>query len=120
MITLNHPLTAASLSLLNLLKWKDEEGREQELRVVNLVCAQWEDFGLLLGFEFNQLKMWDTEYRGNSKKCWNEVMNQWLVQGGSRDYPATWEGLYTLLRDTGFANTVGKLKNAIIIVGHSS
>ena len=75
-------------------------------------CTGGRDFGLLLGFELNQLKMWDSEYRGNAKKCWNEVMNQWLTQGGSRDYPATWEGLYTLLSDTDFPKLVQKLKNA--------
>ena len=108
------PSTAVSLSLLNLLKWKDEEGQEQEYRVVDEVSAKWYEFGMLLGFKLNQLDAWDTEYLKNASRCWNRVMDQWLTQGGSHDYPATWEGLYTLLRDTGFASTARKLKNAVV------
>ena len=85
--------------------------------MVDQVCAEWYEFGML-GFSLNQLKMWDAEYRGNAKRGWNEVMEQWLTQGGSGDYPAMWEGLYNLLRDTGFRNIARKVENAVF--RHSS
>ena len=96
-----------------MLKWKDEEGQEQRLCLVDQVSAQWYNFGMLLGFSLNQLDGWEAEYRGNASRCWNRVMDQWLTQGGSHDYPATWEGLCTLLTDTGFAKTSKMLKNAL-------
>ena len=68
--------------------------------------------GMLLGLSLNQLDAWDAEYRGNASRCWNRVMDQWLTQGGSDDYPATWEGLYTLLKNTGFPKLALILKNA--------
>ena len=40
-------------------------------------------------------------------------MEHWLSQDGSRDYPATWEGLYTLLNDVGFGTVAEKLKTAV-------
>ena len=102
------------LSLLNLLKWKDEDGQEQELRVVNEVGAKWYDFGMLLGLNLSQLNSWNVQYQADASKCWNTVIDQWLSQGGTRDYPATWEGLYTLLRDTGYTKVAQKLKNAVV------
>ena len=81
---------------------------------MNRVSAKWYNFGMLLGLDLNQLDGWEAEYRGNASRCWNRVMNQWLTQGGSHDYPATWEGLYTLLRDTEFPNIATKLKNAVV------
>ena len=41
-----------------------------------------------------------------------QVMDHWLTRGGSHDYPATWEGLYSLLNDLGYGNVAVKLKNA--------
>ena len=48
-------------------------------------------------------------------------MDDWLTRGGSRDYPATWEGLYSLLNDLGYGNVAVKLKNAVVgQVSHSN
>ena len=105
--------TIIDLSLLNLIKWKDEEGREQELRVVDQVSSKWREFGMLLGFSHDQLDAWRDQHLADANKCWNRVINQWLTEGGSRRYPATWEGFYALLRDTRFRNIAKKLKNAV-------
>ena len=82
--------------------------------MVDQVSAKWHDVGMLLGLSLNQLDAWDAEYRGNANKCWNRVIDQWLTRGGSHDYPATWEGVYTLLKDTGFKKIARKLKSAIV------
>ena len=42
-----------------------------------------------------------------------QVMDDWLTRGGSRDYPATWEGLYSLLNDLSYGNVAMKLKKAV-------
>ena len=101
------------MSSLNLLKWKDEQGESQTIRLVNEVSADWHDFGLLLGLKLKQLDAWDAQYRGDVRMCWNKVMEHWLTEGGSRDYPATWEGLYTLLKDLNFTKVAEILKRAV-------
>ena len=40
-------------------------------------------------------------------------MDDWLTRGGSRDYPATWGGLYSLLNDLGYGNIAVKLMKAV-------
>ena len=96
------------------------------------VSASWYDFGLLLGIGLNELEGWKSQHRGNANKCWNKVSNlflcvnllitnfgiqvidDWLTRGGSHDYPATWEGLYSLLNDLEFGSVAVKLKKAVL------
>lgn len=47
--------------------------------------------------------------------CWWNVMEEWLVSGGSASYPATWEGLYRLLQDSEVPiSTLASFKKAVI------
>ena len=94
-----------------MLKWKDEEGQEQVMRLVKLVSAEWQDFGMLLGMDLDELRAWKSE---SASWCWNKVMKQWLSQGGTQDYPATWEGLYSLLKVTGFSDIAQQLEKAVV------
>ena len=117
------PPSLAELSLpsLHLLKWKDEKGQEQEFRLIKKVSARWYEFGLLLRVDYNELDAWESQYRGNAKKCWIRVIDDWLTRGGSHDYPATWEGLYCLLDDLEFGSVAVKLKEAVLgQISHST
>ena len=128
---------AISLTLLNHLKWADEQEQEQEFRLVENVSAKWRKFGTYLGLKSNQLDAWDRQYRGDANECWNkvcvcvcvcvtpflmlhhefnmciQVMDDWLTRGGSCGYPATWEGLYSLLNDLGFRNISRNMQRAV-------
>ena len=107
------------------------------------VSAKWYEFGMTLGLKLNKLDAWKTQYQGDAAICWNkvcgslllcalvanwllitlvcQVMDDWLTRGGSRDYPATWEGLYSLLNDLGYGNVAVKLKKAVLgQVSHSN
>ena len=92
----------------------DEEGQEQELRLIKNVSARWYEFGLLLGVGFNELEVWEAQHRGDANKCWNKVINDWLTRGGSRDYPSIWEGLYSLLNDLELGSVAMKLEKAVL------
>ena len=104
---------ALGLPILNFLKWKDDEGYEQVFRLNHKVNASWKEFGLLLGLSFNHLNGLETQFRGNPSECWNAVMDQWLNGGGSRDYRATWAGLYSLMTDAGFSKVARDLEKAV-------
>ena len=101
----------SSLSL-NLLKWKDEQGRQQTFRLVDRVSSKWKQFGLLLGLEPNQLDALKLDNPGQTAMCWNIVMEHWR-KGDSVQYPPTWEGLYTLLEDMEFSRFADELKEAV-------
>ena len=61
----------------------------------------------------NDLKGFEHEYRGSSGDIWNEVMDSWLVKGEECGYPASWEGLYELLRDLDLAQVASQLEKAV-------
>ena len=113
MLLFFHPAVPLSLKTLNLLKWKDEEGHEQTFRLVNRVGAKWREFGIRLGLTMSQLDAWDDQYRGSAGVCWNKLMAHWLDEGGTSDYPPTWEGLYTLLQDGEYSKTASQLRRAV-------
>ena len=98
---------------MRLLKWKDENGHPQTFRLISKVSAEWKKFGTLLGFEANQLEGWREESLGNVTTCWLKVMEEWLADSSARDYPTTWEGLYSLLNDCEHSETAIELKEAV-------
>lgn len=98
---------------LHLLRWKDHKGNKKTFRLVDRVSAGWHKFGILLGISQNQLKVWDEKYRGNSSMCWTKVMEHWLNGGGKDCYPATWEGLYTLLEDADYLQVAKDFKEVV-------
>lgn len=64
---------------------------------------------MLLDLELNQLKGLSSQ---TVDDCWDSVMQHWL-DGGCKDYPVTWEGLYDLLEDAGYPEVARKLKEAV-------
>lgn len=76
------------------------------------VSAKRRDFGILLGLTTNQLDAWDEKDRGDAHRIWNRVMEYWLDRD-TREYPATWDGLCTLLTDVNCSNVAKELSEAV-------
>ena len=76
------------------------------------MSADWRKFGTLLDLEFSQLRGLEQQYRGVTDDCWDHVMQHW-IDNGSKSYPATWQGLYSLLDDTKFTAVAAELQNAV-------
>ena len=111
-----YPLLAAvplSLKTLTLLKWRNEEGRVETFRLASRVSSEWPTFGTLLDQSLDQLNHWDSKHRGNSLNIWKEMMDHWLTAEGTEDYPATWEGLYSLLDDLDLPSIAAELRHAV-------
>ena len=79
---------------------------------MNRVSAKWRKFGLLLDLKANVLDGWDSQYHCKVEDCWVRVMQHWM-DGGSKVYPATWQGLYDLVEDVGFPAVAKELKEAV-------
>ena len=71
-------------------------------------------------FEISQdkLKVWQGDLE-NSEQCWENVMLHWLDSGGTHDYPATWQGLCTLLNDLKLSKVAEDLMRAVIAAEHT-
>lgn len=100
-----------SLGALELLKWQ-ENGRRRSLRLVHKVSSKWKLFGTLLGISEDRLDGWAHESHHNAEECWAKVMSHWLSKNGV-DYPATWRGLFELLRDAEFSQVAEELKGVL-------
>ena len=89
------------------------DGKTCCFRLVQHVSTAFDSFGVLLGFTINQLEGWKIQYQGNLTLCWNKMIECWLIQNGTPEYPATWEGLYKLLKDAEFPTKADKLRTAV-------
>ena len=81
--------------------------------LVYKVSTKWQEFGSRLGQAPNLLKGWHKKHHGNAIQIWKEVMEHWLCSGGTQDYPATWEGLYSLLDDLRLSTVTAELRLAV-------
>ena len=100
------------MKTLTLIKWKDSQGKQHKLRIVQSVCPKWRYIGNLLEIHDSILESILSQYRGDLEECCYAVLRQWL-DNGSPDYPLTWEGLLELLDDADCAHVGKELRNVL-------
>ena len=113
MFTSDAPL---SLSTLILLKWTDANGHQLNFRLINIISSRWREFGYLFGREENELENLREECFGKANRCWCKVMNQWLENDGTPEYPATWRGVLTVLVDLQYSEVARELQRVLASV----
>ena len=101
-----------SMKELTLIKWKDSQGKQHKLRIVQNICPKWRQIGNLLNISDSLLESILSQYRGDLEECCYAVLRQWL-DNGSPDYPLTWEGLLELLEDADCAQIAEELRDAL-------
>lgn len=85
-----------------------------KFRLVDKVGSKWEDFGLIMNLEHDQLTQWKEKFHCDSAKCWCAVMEHWISSGGQEsDYPVTWEGLQEMLVDVQYDTVAKDLAKAL-------
>ena len=99
---------------LTLIKWKDSQGKQHKLRIVQAICPKWRYIGNLLDISDPVLESTLSQYRGDLEECCYAVLRQWL-DNGSPDYPLTWEGLLELLDDADCSQVAEELRDALNI-----
>ena len=113
MFTSDVPL---SLSTLTLLRWTDAKGHQLNFRLINVISSRWREFGYLFGREENELENLREECFGKANRCWCKVMNQWLENDGTPEYPPTWRGLLTVLVDLEYSEVARELQRVLASV----
>ena len=87
--------------LLNMIRWKNELGKMEQLQIYNSLCSVWEEIADILGMEEvrNSLKLKST-YKNSHIR---EVFTNWIDDKANidrrSDYSCTWNGLCKLLGD---------------------
>lgn len=102
-----------SLKALLLIQWTDKTGSNRTFQLVEKAGARWKDIGTLLGIPQSKLDSWGAHYNNKAPKCWQKVMKCWLKRRPSDEYPATWEGLYSLLGTLGCAEEARQMKDTV-------
>lgn len=103
------------MSTLTLLKWRNKQKEQQRFYLIKKVSSKWSDFGCRFEREENELCDLNDECRENAEK-WRKVMQVWLDNDGAPDYPASWEGVVTVLEDVGYSEVARQLETVLASV----
>ena len=98
-----------TLKQLTLLKWVNEHGQTQRLRILEDVCTEWRNIGTLIGLTSGRLNIIEEDRRSKPEDCCREVFDDWLKQGDQGSYPTTWDSMCTLLEDLNFIKTAKEI-----------
>ena len=104
------PLTIGTLTLL---KWVDDQGRQQNFCLDSKVSSKWKEIGGQFEREESELEGWSYKFQGIIKRCWFQVMNQWLENDGTKKYKATWGGVLKVLEYVEYNDVARDLKRVL-------
>ena len=81
--------------------------------MIDEVNTKWERFGLLLNQTQKRLEGFKLQHHENPTDCFCRVMDQWLADDGTPEYPATWAGVVKLLQDANESEVAEVMKVAV-------
>ena len=110
------PVPSLSISNLTILKFTDQNGQDETVKVLEKISIRWEEAGDLLGLTSERLKGIEVQRRGDHRICCRDVLVDWLHENQS-DYPTTWEGVLLLLEDMELSACAYILKKKFNISG---
>ena len=96
---------------LLLLKKKGKPCRR--LHLIEEMAPKWKVAGSLLGLSAARLERIKRDQQGEIFECCQDVMQAWLVDGGTEDYPNEWEGVLELLKDLKLSDLANKLQEML-------
>ena len=108
-----HVASAPTIGELILLKWENERGQEQRLRILEEVCIKWKDIGCVIGLSPSRLDAIEVYRFHNAKECCRDVFGVWLEQEEGR-YLVTWDGVRELLKDMELSATAQKIDEFLL------
>lgn len=102
---------------MDLIKWKDENGKERVLKVYSRSADKWEDIATRLGLRLEEISSIKKDCHYQTSLCIKAVFKKWFEHATSlpnaRDYPKSWQGLINLLNDVELGEVAIELKKAL-------
>ena len=108
-----HAVSCPTLSNLTLIKWTDEQGEKQRIRIIEETSMKWRIIGDILNISQSKLSGYKEQYHHDNELCCREVLRFWLDGKESPQYPVTWDGLYELLDDVALGALAEKLSTTL-------
>ena len=66
---------------MRILKWRDVNGQEQIVRIMDDIANKWKAIGEMVGIGGPKLLGWEREYQNNAEDCLHQVIMTWLQSG---------------------------------------
>ena len=93
-----------TLKELLCVKYSDDSGDSNELRLIDRIAPVWEKIGVGLNFEYSQLKVYKKD-KTDSTDCTMSMLSDWLERE-----PVTWDNLLQALDTANEVKTYEKLR----------
>ena len=97
---------------LTLIVWKNQQGKKQQFRLMQLICHKWKIIGNLVEIPLPLLTGWEEKYGKDPMNSINAVLSHWL-EHPTEYYPVSWEGLSHLLDDAELGQVALDLNQAL-------
>ena len=67
-----------TLSQLTLIKWRDGNGQEEELRLLEDMAPSWKQIGGLVGISDDRLFYYERQCFNDTMQCIRQVVRDWM------------------------------------------
>ena len=103
---------------LQLIKWIDPKGREENLKIYEEMSPKWKEVAVVIGLSQVAISIITAPGMGREMiDCMREVFGKWMencdVLPNRKRYPLTWDGLCNILQDSDSVMVMKRLREAL-------
>ena len=101
------------ISTLICFKYKDEQGVQQRIHIIDDMAPRWSEVGALLKFSESDIDNIGSTCNNDAVKCCRRLLSKWLegYNDSSDSRPKTWETLLEVMRDARLGELADKLES---------
>ena len=67
-----------TFSRLSIIKWRDENGADHKLRLLQEMSVKWKEWGETVGISAAKLDGFERQYHFSNKDCMGAAAREWL------------------------------------------
>ena len=103
------------LTTLTCFKYKDEQGVQQRIYIIDDMAPRWKHVGRMLKFREPDINNIDSTCNGNAVECCGTLLSKWLEgqNNGNDSRPKTWEILLEVMRDARLGELANNLETIL-------
>ena len=75
-----------TLSRLSIIKWRDENGVDHKLRLLEEMSVKWKEWGETVGISAAKLDGFERQYHFSNKDCMSAAVREWLQMDSREVY----------------------------------
>ena len=101
---------------LTCFKYKDEQGVQQRIYIIDDMAPRWKQVGRMLKFSEPDIENIRSTCNGVVVECCDMLLSKWLqgYNNNNDSRPKTWETLLEVMRDARLGELVIKLETILI------